>query len=294
MSAVVLALAAALVFGTGTALQHHAVSGSPRVDRASRPLLVRLLRRPGWLVGLALSGLGFALHVAALHEGALTLVQPVVVTTTVFAVFARSALERNLPDRAEVVWAICTCVGLTLLVATVGSRPPSPVGDDRTAAWFVAVAAAVALVVVAVSRRVRVPARRGFLLAVAAGILYGSTAGLIKVAASHARLGLGPLLHHWSPWLVAPFGLGAFFLSQAAFQASRLSVSAPVLNIVDVLVAVGFGSAVFGDHLFASPGQLVVEVVGAAMIGTGVWRLVREDERLHERRAAEAARAAAR
>ncbi|HEY0237173.1 MAG TPA: hypothetical protein VGC37_00875, partial [Friedmanniella sp.] len=109
------------------------------------------------------------------------------------------------------------------------------------------------------------------------------TAGLIKVATTHARLGLGPLVHHWSPWLVAPAGLCAFFLSQSAFQATRLSVAAPVLNIVDVLVAVSFGSVVFGDRLFFSPGQLLVEVLGATMIAVGVWRLVLEDERLHEK-----------
>ena len=70
-------------------------------------------------------------------------------------------------------------------------------------------------------------------------------------------------------------------LNQRAYQATRLSVSAPVLNIVDVLVAVTFGSTVFHEHLFRSPEQLVVELVGRNMIVVGVWRLVAEDERLH-------------
>lgn len=64
-----------------------------------------------------------------------------------------------------------------------------------------------------------------------------------------------------------PVGVSAFFLSQWAFQATRLSVSAPVLNIVDVLVAVGFGSAVVGDRLSRSPRQLVVDLAGATVIG---------------------------
>jgi small-conductance mechanosensitive channel len=210
-------------------------------------------------------------------------VQPIVVTTTVFAVFVRSALDRTLPDRAEIVWAVCTWVGLTLFVATAGGRRPGFVTSDRTAALFlVAAAVAVALAMV-VARQMHVPARRGFFLGVAAGILYGSTAGLVKVATSYARSGAGPLLHHWSAWLVPPAGLSAFFLSQRAFQASRLSVSVPVLNIVDVLVAVAFGSIVFREHPFRSPGQLLVELVGATMIVVGVWRLVREGERLHER-----------
>jgi drug/metabolite transporter (DMT)-like permease len=283
--AVVLALAAAMVFGTGTALQHRAASRVPRREAVSGHLVARLLRRPSWLAGLCLSGLGFVLHVAALHQGSLSLVQPIVVTTTAFAVFVRSALDHALPDRAEIVWGICTCVGLTLFIATVGTRPGHPLAGDRTAALFLLTAAVVAAVAIAVARQTRAPARRGFLLGVAAGILYGLTAGLIKVASSHARLGLGPLLHHWSPWLVAPVGLSAFFLSQSAFQATRLSVSAPVLNIVDVLVAVAFGSIVFKDRLFDTPGQLGVELLGVTMIGVGVWQLVKESERLHARHA---------
>lgn len=285
MSSAVLALGAAAVFGTGTALQHRAASGISRVDMTSRHLLVRLVRSPGWLAGICLSGIAFVLHVAALHHGSLSLVQPIVVTTIVFAVFVRSGLEHSLPDRAEIVWAVCTWVGLTLFVAMVGTRAADSVANDRTAGLCLIAGAAAAVVASAVALRLRVPARRGFLLGVAAGILYGLTAGLIKMTVSQARSGVVPLLHHWSAWLVAPAGLGAFLLSQWAFQASRLSVSAPVLNIVDVLVAVAFGSAVFGDRLFSSPGHLVVELAGALMMGVGVWRLVKEDERLHESRA---------
>ena len=83
-------------------------------------------------------------------------------------------------------------------------------------------------------------------------------------------------------WVVPVAGLTAFTLSQRAYQAARLSVSVPVLNIVDVLVAVTFGAMVFGDRLFATPGRLLAEVAGVTMMAVGVWRLVREDERLHE------------
>ena len=130
MFAAVLARGAAVVFGTGTALQHRAASAVTQVDLGSGHLFLRLLRRPGWLIGLCLSGVAFALHVSALHQGPLTLVQPIVVTTTVFAVFVRSALERNLPDRAEIVWGACTWIGLTIFVASVRTRPASFVASD--------------------------------------------------------------------------------------------------------------------------------------------------------------------
>ncbi len=299
MLAVVLALAAAAVFGTATALQHRAASGVTRAEVASGRLLVRLLRRRSWLLGIGLSGVAFALHVAALHEGPLRVVQPIVVTTTVFAVFVRAGLDRTRPDLAEIAWAVVTCAGLTLFVVSAAAPVPHHPPGGREGALFAGVAVLVAASAALLSRATEVPARRGFLLGVAAGILYGLTAGLIKMATSSPGRGHGPglghgpgpgpgpgaglgaLLRHWPVWLVPPVGLTAFSLSQRAYQATRLSVSVPVLNIVDVLVAVTFGSVVFGDRLFTTPGRLLAEVVGVSMMAVGVWRLVREDERLH-------------
>ena len=53
------------------------------------------------IAGLVLSGVTFALHVAALQEGPLTLVQPIVVTTVMFAVLVRAGLDRTSPIPAE-------------------------------------------------------------------------------------------------------------------------------------------------------------------------------------------------
>lgn len=287
MLAVVLALSAAAVFGTANALQHRAASDVPRPDLHAGHLLSQLRRRPSWVVGLALSGIAFGLHVLALRHGPLATVQPIVVTTVVFAVLVRSALDRSLPDRAEIAWCVCTWVGLVLFVATARLGPPRP-PDSHAASLFMAAGAALAASAVLCAGRTRVPTRRGFLLGVAAGVLYGLTAGLIKMVTSYARHGLAALVGHWPVWLVVPTGLAAFLLSQRAFQATRLSVSAPVLNIIDVLVAVAFGSVVFDERLFSSLQRIAVELLGAIMMVVGVWRLVLESERLHARQLASA------
>ena len=185
MLAIMLALAAAAVYGTATALQHHAASGEHRPDGSSRHLLARLWRQPTWLLGLGLSGVAFALHVAALHEGPLTVVQPIVVTTVVFAVLVRAGLDRTPPIPAEILWCVCTWVGLALFVAAVGPDRPHPVAEDQTSLPFLAAGAAVAALAAIIASRTASRARRGFLLGVAAGILYGLTAALIKVSTSH-------------------------------------------------------------------------------------------------------------
>jgi exosortase/archaeosortase len=47
----------------------------------------------------------------------------------------------------------------------------------------------------------------------------------------------------------------------------------PVLNMVDVLVAIGFGSAVFGERHVNSATQLIAEIAGLFAMGVGVWKL---------------------
>lgn len=286
MFAIAIAVGSAAVYGAATALQHHAASSPSTSTAASGRLLGRLLRRPGWLLGLALSGVAFALHVAALHQGPLTLVQPIVITTVVFAVFVRAGLDRTPPDAAEVVWCLCTWGGLALFLSTLAPHGPhQPVHHHALVRMLVVGVSLAAAAALAASRTRAAP--RGFLLGVAAGILYGLTAGLIKVATSYPP---GPFLlplEHWPTWLVPPMGLAAFLLSQWAYAATRLSVSVPTLNLVDVLTAVVFGSVVFGDHLGGPPGQLFLTGLGAVTVGVSVWRLVKESERLHDRSTAQ-------
>ncbi len=278
MLAILLACGAAAVFAVGTSLQHRAAHAVPHADVSAIGLLLRLLRRPGWLLGIALSGVAFALHVAALRHGALTLVQPIVVSTIVFAVFVRAGLDRRLPDRKEIAWACCTWAGLSLFIAMLQDHAPPHPADDRAEAFFVLAGVVAAVLAMVWAHWTRRGPRRGLLLGVAAGILFGLTAGLIKVVIAQSVFGMGFILHHWSLWLLPVTGITALMLSQRAYHAARLSVAMPILNIVDVLVAIAFGTIVFGERVFSSPTHLVAEMVGLTLMAVGVWQLAREEE----------------
>lgn len=279
MLPVLLACGAAAVFAAGTSLQHREANDVSHAGLSAPGLLWRLLRRTGWLLGLALSGVAFALHVAALHRGALILVQPIVVSNIVFAVFVGAALDRRLPARPEVVWAIVTWAGLSLFIGVLEprhGRPRPPFGGAETT--YVMVALAVTALAVLWAGRTHHPARRGLLYGVAAGALFGLTAGLIKVVLTQAPLGPGFTLRHGSVWVLAFVGVNALLVSQRAYHAARLSVTVPILNIIDVLVAIGFGYVVFGERLFSTPGRLAAEIVGLVVMGVGVWQLARQEE----------------
>src|SRR5262249_31574053 len=99
--AMLFALLAAGVYGTGVALQHHVASTMPDGQARKLGLLTRLARPPLWLVGLSCDGIGFFLEVAALHYGPLVLVQPLLMTAVVFALLVNAAFSRKLPTRQE-------------------------------------------------------------------------------------------------------------------------------------------------------------------------------------------------
>jgi hypothetical protein len=73
-------------------------------------------------------------------------------------------------------------------------------------------------------------------------------------------------------------GPNALLLSQRAYHAARLSITMPILNIADVLVAIAFGSTVFRERMFASPAHLVGGLAGLLVMGVGVWQLARLEE----------------
>src|SRR5205823_1347778 len=81
----ILALCAAMAFGSSVALQERAAAEVHRDHAMKVGLLLRVARRPLWLIGLVASVAGLILQIAALRHGSLVLVQPVMATTLIFA-----------------------------------------------------------------------------------------------------------------------------------------------------------------------------------------------------------------
>jgi drug/metabolite transporter (DMT)-like permease len=270
MTSVLLALASAALFALGSALQHRSAGSAS--SSSKRRMAATLLRRPGWLLGAALCATAFGLHAAALARGDLTVVQPIILTGIVFAVFTRAAIEGRRPGRREMLWAVVTWVGLALVIALLITGEPRP-PDVVEAAIMVAVGAAVVGMLGLLAHRTRDRRLvRGVLLAAGAGMLFGLVAGLVKLSLEEAD-GLADLLTRWSLWAVVVVGAWAILTNQRAYQSTRLSVSAPVLNLCQLAVSMGFGLVVFDERLFTSPAGLAGECLGLGLMVLGVLRL---------------------
>lgn len=81
----VLAVSAACCLGFGFVLQQNAAQRAPLNDFLSFRLLIDLVKVPRWLGGIALMVVGMALGAAALGQGQLSLVEPLLATNLLFA-----------------------------------------------------------------------------------------------------------------------------------------------------------------------------------------------------------------
>lgn len=270
--AVGVALTSALLFAIGSSLQHRSAESHQATSKTR--LLTGLLGRREWLFGALLSAAAFALHATALHLGSLSLVQPVIVTGIVFTVIVRAAIDRRRPSRSTIAWAGLTWAGLVLFIATLKPGPDHR-PDDSLALIVTGIGVVLAAALVLLARGTRRRVRRGLLLATAAGVLFGLVAGLVKLSTSAANQGVLHLVTQWAPWVLIAVGLGAVGLNQLAYRSTRISVTTPVLNIAQLLVAMTFGFVIFSEKLLDSPTSIVAQLVGLAAMGFGVARLAR-------------------
>ncbi len=110
------------------------------------------------------------------------------------------------------------------------------------------------------------------LLGISAGILFGLVAALIKLVVG--ELGRpADVLTSWPLWALVGAGVTGMAINQRAYQLAPLSMSMPVLNIVDVLVAIGLGAWAFGEAPAHSPLALVIQAVALACMAVGLHQI---------------------
>jgi hypothetical protein len=279
--AICIAAASAVGFALSSSLQHRANERLVATHRGGGHLAA-LLRRPWWVVGQLLALTSFALHAVALRIGLIVVVQPVVVSGIVLAVPVRAALERRIPAAREIGMVALTAAGLSLFLVSANPSAHDVSPRTGTAAIVTAIGGLVTLGVVRLAHG-RPGLTRAHLYGAAAGLLFGLTAGLVKLAttlsaSAHGALGqLWALLTAWPTWAVVVVGISGVSLNQRAYRCGPLSASIAILNIVDVLVAIGFGIVVFHERPASSVLAVLGQLVGLLVIVVGLRGVARSN-----------------
>ncbi|HJP76924.1 MAG TPA: DMT family transporter [Pseudonocardiaceae bacterium] len=274
------ALGSAISFGFTGALQH-AATKRVRERPALRPaLLLDLAREPIWLGSLLANLSGTALQLVALDTGPLVLIEPLLVSGLLFAVLIRSLLGRRLPPSRVVLGASLCGVGLavfSLLARPSGGAAYLSLGSALPLAIGLAV---VLLLCLAIASRYR-GEKRAYALAVGAGVLFGVTAGLAKLALGQLTAqGLLSTLRDWPVYAMIVLGPTGFLLNQNAFQATgNMAPPLAIITVTDPLVSIGVGVLWLGENLQPGPGPVVGQIFALLGLIAGVWLLANDSPR---------------
>jgi hypothetical protein len=266
------ACAAAIFLAFGAALQHQ-VAGGQQGFRNGIHLLWRLVRNPRWLIGLAAGVAGALLHAAALHAGALAVVQSVLVMSLALALPARALLDRMRPSAGQTVAATILALGVAIFVASVHPRAGQAAPDARGTVLVIGTGVLLAGLCSVVAARAQSGRVAGFALGLAAGTLYGLMGGVLKTLV-HATLG-DPVaaVASWPLWVLAVLGIWAMVVHQRAYTHAPLRVSLPALSVANPLAGMAFGILAFRETPASGPVALVGGVVGLAVIVASVTAL---------------------
>jgi drug/metabolite transporter (DMT)-like permease len=270
---IVLALVAAFLFALGLVLQEKAAS-QRSADDVGAGFLVRLLREPIWLLGLASQGLGFAAQAVALAVGRMVIVQPLLVATIVFSLpIARLVTKRHI-RRIEWIGASVVAGGLAALL--IVSKTDEGTDDASVGVWLAvgAVCIGIALVLFLLARG-RSPALRAGLLGTASGILFGFAAALTKATVSRFDEGVLEVVWDWHLYAMIAVSLAAFWLQQAALQTGALSAAVASTMAFDPLSSILLGIIIFSEQLHEGAIGITVSLLALAVTLFGLVLLAR-------------------
>jgi hypothetical protein len=270
ISAILLGIGAAVFFAVGAAMEQTSTEQEKPARTLDPRLMLRLLRRPRWVLGWVPEVAGTILQALALRIGALALVEPLLLAGVFVAVPLAAAFNRQRPAARDFVVVALGVVGLTAFL--VAASPQAGVNQAPITAWLpvIAAIAAVFAACLVVAWRAQ-GAARGTLLGIGAGLLYGFDASLLKSITAQLGAGLGALLSSWHVYALIVVGIVAVTLNQNAFQSGRIAASLTPIAVVDPIVGVAIGVAVYQERLSVYGARIPVVIAAAALLGYTLW-----------------------
>jgi drug/metabolite transporter (DMT)-like permease len=270
-----LALVSALLFALGSVLQQKAGLDAPSLG-ASSSLLLRMARRPVWLAGIGADALGFVTQAAALGIGRLAVVQPLLVTSVVFALPLGVWLsgQRVRPgDVGAAVMVVIALIGFIIIADPSGGRREAPLTG-----WVIAgVVCVVVCVPLELLGRHGPKARRAAMLGAATGVLFALTAALTKAVVDELHSGILHVIGSWELYALAGVGYASMTLNQLALNTGALAPAIASSGAVDPVASVVLGLTLFHETLHVTPLQGIATIIALAVALLGMAVLARSE-----------------
>jgi drug/metabolite transporter (DMT)-like permease len=265
------ALLSALATNLAFLFKHRGAVAAPDVDMR-HPLrsAVDLFRSKWWSIGWGVAAVAFGLHVAALSLAPISIGQAVLAGGLVFlAVLAERFFGFEL-GRRQWIGIGLVAVSLSLLTVTGGGGEGGAHSGYSLAGMIVfeAIAVGVGVLLVASHLIERIPAQRGVLLGVAAGLGFGISDVAIKALSGELDSGPSGLVSPWSA-IILTAAVFSFYASARSLQIGDGVAVIAVTSVAANLSTILAGLTVFGDRLGDDALVIGVRIAAFALIHVG-------------------------
>ncbi|MET0908596.1 MAG: DMT family transporter [Ilumatobacteraceae bacterium] len=269
-----LALVAAFLFAVAATLQQKGALNLPKVSLSDPSSLLKLIGQTMWLVGTIALLCGYVVQAIALDEGRLSIIQPLLVTTVVFALPLGYWLTDQHVGPREIVGAAVIMCGLALF--TVLADPAGGNENAPNLEWAIAIASiaiASAALLYFGGRDGSDPGTRAAVYGSVAGMLFGLSAALTKPTLTFLSEGVGTMLSNWQPYVLAVAGILGFVLQQVSLGTGRLAPAVATVSTINPVVGILIGTILLDEtwsrpawHVAVAAIGLVVALGGAVVI----------------------------
>jgi drug/metabolite transporter (DMT)-like permease len=273
--AIALTLVAAMLLGAGWVLQQHAAEQAPQAYFLRLALIVDLLHRPRWLLGMGVMISGQLLSAWSVGHLDLTLYEPLLATSLIFALALAVPLSRQRLRVTELIGAVILSGGVAAL--SLSRSPGTPSASFGSFSDWPA-AAGIALVAYCCihAGHLRSGRARATLTGIGTGLVFGVSDALtrrtVQILDAHSFTGL---LTSWPPYCLLAAALIGMWLMQNSFSAAPLHTSLPGITAAEPVAGILLGVVVFGDRIDISPGMLAVQAAGIVALVVGVVMVAR-------------------
>jgi hypothetical protein len=263
------AVGASTLYSLGIALQAMDAKESPQQEHLRLALAWRLVRRARWLLGTALSILGWPLQIVALLLAPLVVVQPALAAGLLVLMFLAQRMLHEHAGRTEYLAMAAIVVGV---VGAGLAAPPRHTGhgSEDLAITIVIVALALASLLPYALRLIAHPPAGVTMLG--AGLAGGWSGVATKLASddlSQGHLGLAAL---WGLSTAVASGVGVLSEMSALQERPAIQV-APVVFVTQTVIPLVVAPLLFGESFADTPlggvplsASLALLVGGAAVL----------------------------
>ncbi|HIV57310.1 MAG TPA: DMT family transporter [Candidatus Stackebrandtia faecavium] len=256
---VVIALVGAFAYALGASVQH--------LDAVELGATPKLMRRRRWWIGGAISFTGAGLHALALAMAPLTVIQPISMTTLVYAVPLAAKLYGRKPGRRELMGALAVAIGLAGLMLLMPVQNSTPhLGEPVAVTFLVGVLAFVAVTLL-VGRKM--PGRwRAFVYAMGAGISTGTVSTFVRLVGAGLDEDFAGILH-WFTLVVPVMLVVATVMLQTAYAVGYFGIAYTASQIFDPVISVLAGASLLGEPLPTDPRLAVPAALCGLLLAAG-------------------------